>query len=371
MALTKVDQTMVSDQVFGRKNLFLNGEMQVAQRGTSASQTTTGFETVDRWEFAINGAGAYTVSRDTDTPSGEGLQYSQKIQCTSADSSLAAGDYVIWRQKIEGINLQQLKYGTSSAEKLTLSFWVKHSNAGQTFIVEFFNDNSSENKTQSQSYTINSANTWEKKTITIDGDTAHSIQNTTNGELLVYFWLAAGSNYTGGGSLNTSWSAVDTVGNTVRAVGQFNLSNSSSNNFYITGVQLEEGDNATPFEHKPYSQEVIECRRYFERKQAIANVFLTVGQAFSTSGVYGTFDYQVEKRNTPSISISAEGSSGDVWSWLTVNGGGPTTVGTTIGHTITTWNTRLQSTDYAGLVDDSPSGFYSYGNAYIDIDAEL
>ena len=188
MALTKVDQTMVNDQVFGRRNLFINGEMQVAQRGTSASQTTTGFKTVDRWEFVINSAGGYTVSRDTDTPSGEGLQYSQKIQCTSADSSLAAGDYVIWRQKIEGINLQQLKYGTSSAEKVTLSFWVRHSNAGQTFIVEFYNNNSAGIKLQSQSYTISAANTWEKKTITIDGDTALAFENTTDGELLMYWW---------------------------------------------------------------------------------------------------------------------------------------------------------------------------------------
>ena len=369
MALTKVDQTMVNDQVFGRRNLFINGEMQVAQRGTTASQTTTGFKTVDRWEFVINSAGGYTVSRDTDTPSGEGLQYSQKIQCTSADSSLAAGDYVIWRQKIEGINLQQLKYGTSSAEKLTLSFWVKHSNAGQTFIVEFYNNNSAGIKLQSQSYTISAANTWEKKTITIDGDTALAFENTTDGELLMYWWLAAGSNYSGGGSLNNSWNS--SVANNTRAVGQFNLSNSSSNNFYITGVQLEAGSNATPFEHRPYNQELIECRRYFERKQAKQNVFLFIGQTYNTTAAYGTFDYQVEKRADPSVSISAEGTSGDVWGWLTTAGGSPSGAGSTSAHTMSTWNARFQGTSYTGLTNQAPSGFYAYGTCHIDIDAEL
>ena len=266
MALTKVDQTMVSDQVFGRRNLFINGDMQISQRATTANGvTSTAYNTVDRWELALNSAGIWNVSREESVlPAGQGFAYAQKLEVASGggDSSLSAGDYALWRQKIEGINLQHLKYGTSSAQKLTLSFWVR-SNAAATFIVEFFNDNSSENKTQSQSYTINSANTWEKKTITIDGDTAHSIQNTVNAELLVYFWLAAGSNYTGGGSLNTSWSAVDTVGNNVRAKGQFNLANSQSNNFYITGVQLEVGDNATPFEHLTYQDQLRLCQRYY------------------------------------------------------------------------------------------------------------
>ena len=278
---TKIPAELVSDSVLGRRNLFINGEMQVAQRGASATALTSGgLYLIDRWQGIESTDGAATVERTTDTPSGEGFGYSLKIDVTTADTSLAAGQYALLRQKIEGINLQHLKYGTSSAEKLTLSFWVKSAKTG-IYIVEFFNDNSSENKTQSQSYTISSADTWEKKTITYVGDTAHSIQNTTSAELLVYFWLAAGSTYSGGGSLNTSWSALDTVGNSVRAVGQVNLLDSTSNDFYITGIQLESGDSATPFESRPYNQELIECRRYFERKQAVANTFLTIGQAFN------------------------------------------------------------------------------------------
>ena len=368
MALTKVDQTMVSDQVFGRRNLFINGDMQVAQRGTSATgKTATGFYTVDRWEFVASSAGTWTISQDTTVPTGGGFTTSQKLDCTTADGSLDAGNYLIWRQKIEGINLQHLKFGTSSAEKLTLSFWVRSAKTG-TYIVEFYNNNSGGIRRQSQSYTISSADTWEKKTITIDGDTATAFEYTNDGELLMYWWLAAGSTYQGG-TLQTSW-ATNNANNT-RAQGQVNLADSTSNDWYITGVQLEVGDNATPFEHRPYNQELIECRRYFERKQAKLNVFLFIGQAYNTTGAYGTFDYQVEKRADPSISISGEGTGSTQWQWLTAAGGSPSGTGSTTAHTMTTRNARFQGTGYTGLTNLAPSGFYSFGTAYVDIDAEL
>lgn len=368
MALTKVDQTMVSDQVFGRRNLFMNGDMQIAQRGTSATgKTATGFYTVDRWEFVASSAGTWTISQDTTVPTGGGFTTSQKLDCTTADSSLGAGDYLIWRQKIEGKNLQHLKFGTSSAEKLTLSFWVRSAKTG-TYIVEFYNNNSGGIRRQSQSYTISSADTWEKKTITIDGDTATAFENTTDGELLMYWWLAAGSTYQGG-TLQTSW-ATNNANNT-RAQGQVNLADSTSNDWYITGVQLEASDNATPFEHRPFNKELIECRRYFERKQAKANSFLLIGQSFSTTAAYGTFDYQVEKRADPSISFSGEGTGSTQWQWLTTAGGSPSGTGSTTGHTMTTWNARIQAASYTGLTNQAPSGFYSFGTAYVDIDAEL
>jgi len=121
MALTKVDQTMVSDQVFGRRNLFINGDMRVAQRSTSSSKSTSAY-VLDRWLFTIQAAGTYTISQSTDVPAGQGFAYSQKIDCTTADASIGASDYLLLQQKIEGINLQQLKFGTSSAESFTLSF---------------------------------------------------------------------------------------------------------------------------------------------------------------------------------------------------------------------------------------------------------
>ena len=366
---TKIPAELVSDSVLGRRNLFINGEMQVAQRAaTATSQTGTGFHTVDRWEFVASSAGTWDITQSTTVPAGEGFAYSQKLDCTSADASLDAGNLLLWRQKIEGVNLQQLKYGTSSAEKLTLSFWVRSAKTG-TYIVELNNENSGGAKKQSQSYTISSADTWEKKTITFAGDTATAFENTNDGELLVYFWLAAGSTYTGGGSLNTSWNSG--VANNTRVHGQVNLADSTSNDWYITGVQLEAGDSVTSFEHRPYNQELIECRRYFERKQAVQNTFLTIGQSFNTTAAYGTFNYQVEKKANPSISFSGEGTSSTDWQWLTTAGGSPSGTGTTTGHTMTTWNARLQAASYTGLTNQAPSGFYSFGAAYIDIDAEL
>jgi len=294
MALTKVDQTMVSDKVFGRRNLFINGKMQVAQRGTSGT-LATGYETVDRWETVMSSAGTWTVSQSTTVPSGEGFAYSQKLNCETADASLDAGNFLIWRQKIEGLNLQHLKYGTSSAEKLTLSFWVRSAKTG-TYIVEFYNNNSAGIKLQSQSYTISSADTWEKKTITIDGDTALAFQNTVDAELLVYWWLAAGSNYSGGASLNNSWNS--SVANNTRAVGVVNLADSTSNDWYITGVQLEVGENATPFEHLTYGEELALCQRYYQKISSYGVAFTT------TSSVYGngTVFFPTEMRDSPSFS---------------------------------------------------------------------
>ena len=260
MALTKVDQTMVSDQVFGRRNLIINGSMRVAQRGTSSTSVSSGgdYLTIDRFRFSMSSAGIWDISQSTTVPSGEGFAYSQKIDCTTADSSLDASNYLIYLTALEGQNLQHLKYGTSSAEKLTLSFWVRSAKTG-TYVVEFINSATGGNRTQSQSYTINSADTWEKKTITIDGDTATALNNTNGAVLSLYFWLAAGSTYSGG-TLNTSWNSST---NANRAAGVVNLADSTSNDWYITGVQLEVGDNATPFEHLSYGEELALCQRYY------------------------------------------------------------------------------------------------------------
>jgi hypothetical protein len=297
MANTKVPSELVSNQVFGRRNLFINGDMQVAQRGTSGT-LASGYETVDRWESVMSSAGTWTVSQSTTVPSGEGFAYSQKLNCETADASLDASNFLLWRQKIEGINLQHLKYGTSSAEKLTLSFWVRSAKTG-TYIVELNNENSGGAKKQSQSYTISSANTWEKKTITYAGDTATAFENTTDGELLVYFWLAAGSTYAGGGSLNTSWNSG--VANNTRVVGQVNLADSTSNDWYITGVQLEVGSDATPFEHLTFDEQDSLCKRYYQQYSGFhAMAMWTYGRSNASM----QFVLEKEMRSQPSASYS-------------------------------------------------------------------
>ena len=163
MAITKIPAAGFSDAVNFR-NIIINGDMSIAQRGTSSSSiTSSGNHVMDRYKSVIDGAGTWTLSQSTTVPSGQGFAKSFKFDCTTADGSLAATDMLVVQQRIEGQNLQYLKKGTSSAESLTASFWVRSAKTG-TYICELRDfDN---NRTISQSYTISSADTWEKKTLT-------------------------------------------------------------------------------------------------------------------------------------------------------------------------------------------------------------
>ena len=244
--------------VFNNKNLLINGGMNIWQRSTSASVTNVGYYTADRWRSGGTGLGVFTQSRSTDVPSNQGFGYSLKMDCTTADASLAATDVLAINQRIEGQNLQHLLKGTSSAKKLTLSFWVKSNKTG-TYIAELVdNDNT---RQISKSYTISSANTWEKKEITYDGDTTGTLDNDNNQSMRVLFWLAAGSNFTSG-TLNTSWASTT---NANRVVGQVNLADSTSNEWYMTGCQLEVGSTASGFEFEPYDKILSRCYRYYSK----------------------------------------------------------------------------------------------------------
>jgi hypothetical protein len=251
-------QTKASNQ-FAHRNLIINGDMQIAQRGTSvASITTDGYRTVDRYYFGPNSMGTWTMSQENDAPTGSGFRNSAKVLCTTADASPAAGDYVLFVQRFEGQNLQQLKKGTSAAEQLTLSFWVK-SNVTGTYIAELQDyDNS---RQVSKSYTVLASGVWERKTITFPADTTGVLDNDNNTGIALNMWLGAGSTFTSGTLNSSSW-ATGTDAN--KAVGQTNLAAATSNYWQITGVQLEVGDTATPFEFKPFDKELEECRRYYE-----------------------------------------------------------------------------------------------------------
>ena len=176
------------------------------------------------------------------------------MDCTTANASPSAAAALSIQHKIEGQNVQYLKKGTSSAESTTLSFWVKSNKTG-TYIAELFdNDNQ---RQISQTYTISSADTWEKKTLTFAGDTTGALGNDNGNSFLVEFWLGAGSNYTSG-TLNTSWNSNT---NTNRVVGSVNLADSTSNEWYITGVQLEVGTAASDFEFLPHDVNLQRCQR--------------------------------------------------------------------------------------------------------------
>ena len=257
-AVTKAKTTGVVSDPF--RNIIINGDMSLAQRATSKTGLTNGsngYHTIDRYRFSELSAPsfAFTQSQSTTVPSGQGFATSLKMDCTTAQGSLGAGDGLRIQQRIEGQNLQYLKKGTSSAESLTLSFWVRSAKTG-TYIAELFdNDNT---RYISQSYTISSADTWEKKTLTYAGDTSGTLGNDNAESLTLNFWLASGTTYTSG-TLGTSW---HTTGAN-RAVGQVNLADSTSNDWYVTGVQLEAGTSASDFEFLPFDVNRDRCVRYF------------------------------------------------------------------------------------------------------------
>ena len=183
----------------GRRNLIINGAMQVAQRGTS---TTGGGFLVDRFELNINNTDNIAITQSQDSSGPNGFANSWKILATTAESAVAADERVRFRQNIEGQNLQQFAFGTSDAKSMTLSFYVKSNKTG-TYAVNLEQDDAS--RFIGSTYTISSADTWEFKTITVDGDTSGTINDDNGAGLIVSWYLLAGSNYTA--TNNTSYSA--------------------------------------------------------------------------------------------------------------------------------------------------------------------
>ncbi len=258
MAISKIPMQGFSEQGINFRNIIINGDMSIAQRGTSSTGISgNGYFSVDRFKHIISGLGTWTASQSTDVPTGQGFANSFKMDCTTADASPAAGDYNVLAQIVEGANIQHLKKGTSSAESITWSFWVKSNKTG-TYICEILDGNNT--RQISKSYTISSSNTWEKKTITMAGDTSGAIGTDASAFLQFNFWLAVGSDRSSG-TLNTSWNSTT---NANRAVGQVNLADSTSNEWYITGVQLEAGTTASDFEFLPVDVNLKRCQRYYQ-----------------------------------------------------------------------------------------------------------
>ena len=283
----------------GRRNILINGAMQIAQRATSATGiTTAGYKALDRWEPNVATAGTWTLSQETDTPSGFGN--SAKMLCTTADTSLATTHNVYFNQRVEGYNLQAFAKGTSDAKSLTMSFWVK-SNVTGLYTAEIYdNDN---DRMCGQNYTINSSGTWEYKTVTFPPDGTGTWNNDNNLSAFIAFWLAGGPSFNTGSGVG-NWQS----GNANRCPGQVNLAGAVNNYWQITGVQLEVGKIATPFEHRSYGEELALCQRYC---YVIGNHSVSTSDLFAVgtgngTGTSTTFHlHPVEMRAKPSLSYSA------------------------------------------------------------------
>ena len=298
------------------RRLTINGDMKIAQRGTSA--TGTGYKTVDRFTSQGSGSQGLTQSQDTDVPTGQGFSKSLKFDCTTANASPSAGDNLAITYKIEAQDLQQIANGTSSAKKLTLSFWVKSPKTGNHAVGLYKDDNTGRQNTKT--YSVSAANTWEKKTVTYDGDTSGGgIANDNGLGIQINWFLLAGSNFTSVDS--TSWvnysDAAWAYGHAV------NVFDNTANNFYITGVQLEVGSVATDFEHRSFGQELALCQRYFEQSYDYGTA---AGTATSTGcnnngGLTGvnnashatraSIQYKVTKKGIPTVTtFDLSGNSG-------------------------------------------------------------
>jgi len=218
------------------------------------------------------------------------------MDCTTAEASPGATDALAFVQKIEGQDLQQLKKGTASAESVTLSFWVKCTKTGTAQVNLVDEDNT---RMIGQQFTINATNTWEQKTLTFAGDTTGALGNDNNSSLRVEIWLDAGSSYKSGAT-PTSW---ETLSSTDYFAGcDLNLGDSTSNDIYITGVQLEVGSVATPFEHRSYGEEWLSCCRYYWRisEETSGSARFANGGYWST-GWQAYIQFPVPMRANPSL----------------------------------------------------------------------
>jgi len=335
MALSKIDVANMltglvpNDNTIRRPNaqpIIINSDMAVAQRGTSFTGVSSGSNfPVDRFEFYPTNLGAYTIIQEALT-SGEaynnGFRTALRIDTTTADASPAATDYAILRTKFEGQDLQLFKKGTANAEKFTLAFWVK-SNKTTTGQVNLFDiDN---NRLVSGTYTISSANTWEKKVINFPADTTGAFDNNNALSLVVEFFLDGGSNFTGG-TAPTAWEAQT---NADRNANNFAIGSSTDNDFAMTGVQLEVGEYTSstlpPFQHESFGDNLARCQRYCQvYKTESAYGMMSPASVNSASAANGIFTFPTYLRAIPSLSTSGSfglysGDGGDAVSGIVID----------------------------------------------------
>ena len=289
--------------------LIINGDMAIAQRGTSTADvgSTEGYITVDRFNFNQNGSPSarFTVTQDSDVPTGYGFAKSSKLDCTTAQGSLGSDDFLTIEHRLEGQNLQVLKKGTSNAEYLTVAFWVKTNKTG-TYILEIRDiDN---NRIITSTYAVSSANTWEKKVISFVGDTTGALDNDNAHSLQIAWCLFAGTDFTSG-TQRTTWASRV---NADRFVNQgVNLADSTDNNFFITGIQAEVGNfdsNSIPdFQFEDAGTSLARCQRYFQTQaSAIEGGYNSDGTAVNRI----VWFFKSSMRAAPTITLGSGSATG-------------------------------------------------------------
>ena len=286
-----------SETALSNRNLVINGAMQVAQRSVSETGlgAASGYFTLDRWNISTSSsAGRLTMTQTADGPSG--FANCLKLDCTTADTSIAAAEFLLLQQRFEGQDLQQLKKGTSDAELITISFYVK-ANAAFDFVLELQDSDNNRNIHKVFATTTG----WVRHELTFPADTTGAFDDDNAISLQLNFWLHAGATFAGG-TLNTAWA--DKV-NANRAAGIDSFYSSTDNNFFVTGVQLEVGPVATPFEHRSYGQELALCQRYYYNYVSgnLKSVFAAA--AILANYITAVITFPVTMRAAPSAVIAS------------------------------------------------------------------
>jgi hypothetical protein len=291
--LAKWGEVSTNGQVSGRRNIVINGAMNVAQRATqvTALGAADGYHTLDRWNMEIGdaSAGRFTMDQIADGPSG--FANALKLTTTTADTSIAAGEFLKLEQRFEGQDLQQFKKGTSDAEKVTVSFYVK-GNAAATYTCEL--EDVDNTRSINQAFAVTTA--WTRVILTFAADTSDPLGDDVNNSLQLNIWLHGGTTYSGGTFVSNAWK--DIVENTRMAESHTSIFDTTNRTFFITGVQLEVGSVATPFEHRSFGEELALCQRYYAKAGLVLS-------NTTPDRYHNSINLPVEMRASPTIATAA------------------------------------------------------------------
>jgi len=296
----KLADNLPTDGQLGNRNDLINGAMNVSQRSASVTGlgATTGYYTADRWEHQFNATAGRLTSSVVGISDLAGFRSALKFACTTADTSIAADEYFVIAQKIEGFNIQSVGFGTASAKPLTLSFYAK-GNGNAQYTAQLQTGGSNE-----VSASFNVTSSWQRFEISYPAATSVGsvLNNDNSAQLNLQIWLHAGSTFSGGTSLNTTWGS---PANNTMAVGNSSFFSSTSNEFFITGVQLEVGPQSTPFEHEPVGVTLSKCQRYYFQETTTSTD--NGGKLGVASGNYIIIDHSlpVQMRAKPSVSLTS------------------------------------------------------------------
>jgi len=302
--LAKIGEVATNSQIGGRRNIVINGGMQVAQRATQVTGlgASGGYQTVDRWTISVGAtsAGRFTIDQISDGP--DGIANSTKLTCTTADTSIAAGELLQFQTKLEGQDLQQMNKGVASAKEVTVSFYVK-GNAAATYSVEMHD----RDNTRFNSHEFSVTTDWVRivRTFAADADDGSSPYDDDNAvSMSLNFNLHGGSTYTGGSHTDNAWH--ETV-NQRLGDNATSFFDATSRTFFITGIQMEVGSVATPFENRSFGEELALCQRYFTKEAAASGAnykSYAMGQAATTTVARCSVFLPTSMRSAPAVVLS-------------------------------------------------------------------